>query len=76
MTTDLRFKSPDNGIGTPQGVGTPGAYMMMGNLETMVFLNYESNAAQAACSSGCNVVYFVMPTIVKTFWKCGFKPKV
>jgi hypothetical protein len=34
------------------------------------------NAAQALCSSEWSVVYFVIPTIVNTFWKCGLRPKV
>jgi hypothetical protein len=28
---------------------------------------YAENAAQAVVSSGCSFVYFVIPTIVKTF---------
>src|SRR5277367_271029 len=34
------------------------------------------NAAQAVFSSGCRLVYFVIPTMVKTFWKWGVRPKV
>ena len=38
--------------------------------------SYSAKAAQAVASSGCSLVYLVMPTMVKTFWKWGVRPKV
>src|SRR5271156_504686 len=32
------------------------------------------NEAMAVASSRCRAAYLVMPTMVKTFWKCGVSP--